>query len=318
MPAAPSHPNEARRLAELRSLHLLDTPAEERFDHVTRLAQRLFDVPYALVTLIDEGRQWLKSVQGDLPRESRRDVAFCAHTILESAALVVPDASRDERFADNPLVSGDPSIRFYAGQPIHGPSGMPLGALCVIDRRPREVTANDLANLRDLTAVVEKEIAAAHLATIDALTGLSNRRGFFLLAEKALEVATREGDVASLLFFDLDGFKAVNDTFGHGTGDEVLIRVARLLEGVFRDSDIVARLGGDEFVVLLGGGSDANRALARLTLALEEFNAERDQAPRVSLSIGRVDHNPAHPETVAHLLATADALMYQAKRSKGA
>lgn len=318
MPAAPSHPEEVRRLAELRSLNLLDTPAEERFDHVTRLAQRLFNVPYALVTLIDEDRQWIKSVQGDLPRETRRDVAFCAHTILESEALVVPDASRDARFSDNPLVTGDPSIRFYAGQPIHGPSGMPLGALCVIDRHPREVTADDLANLRDLAAVVEKEIAAAHLATVDALTGLSNRRGFDFLAEKALDVATREGEVASLLFFDLDGFKAVNDTFGHSTGDEVLVTVARLLEGVFRDSDIVARLGGDEFVVLLGGGSDADRARARLTQALEEYNAERDQAPRISLSVGRVDHDPAHPETVAHLLDSADALMYEAKRSKNA
>ncbi len=320
MLAPPPHPDEARRLAELRSLDLLDTLPEERFDHVTRLAQRVFDVPYALITLIDEDRQWFKSRPDgdDLPDETPRDVAFCAHTILEEEALVVADATRDERFEDNPLVSADPSIRFYAGHPIHGPSGLPLGALCVLDVEPREVSADDLATLRDLAAVVEKEIAATHLATVDALTGLSNRRGFDILAEKALGVATRAGAVSSLLFFDLDGFKAVNDTLGHAAGDEVLVAVARLLSGVFRESDIVARLGGDEFVVLLSAGSDAQRALARHLMALDGANARRPDEVRISLSVGRVDHDPAHPEPLERLLAAADALMYEAKRSRRA
>ncbi len=318
MRAAPPHPDEARRLAELRSLDLLDTSAEERFDHVTRLAQRVFGVPYALITLIDGDRQWFTSRQdqGDLPLETPRDVAFCAHTILGEEALVVTDASRDERFEDNPLVAADPSIRFYAGHPIHGPSGLPLGALCVLDVEPRAVTDDDLASLRDLAAVVEKEIAAAHLATVDALTGLSNRRGFDILAGKALEIATRGGTISSLLYLDLGDFKAVNDTLGHAAGDEVLVTVARLLEGVFRGSDIVARLGGDEFVVLLGGDSDTERALARLLEALDRVNAARPPEVRSSVSVGRVDPDPTHPEPVDRLLAAADALRYQAKRSR--
>lgn len=316
MPEASLHPDERQRLAELRALDLLDTPPEERFDHVTRLAQRFFHVPYAAITLIDENRQWLKSGQGDLAPETSRDVAFCAHTILEEAALVVPDATRDPRFEDNPLVVGDPRIRFYAGYPIHGPSGLPLGALCVIGDEPRQVSGDELATLRDLAEVVEKEIAAAHLATVDALTGLSNRRGFELLAASALAAATRAGQPCSLLFFDLDGFKAVNDTLGHATGDEVLVAFARLLEGVFRDSDIVARLGGDEFVVLLGAGSDATRALERCDAALAAMGDRWPAGARVGVSVGRVDHDPARPEPLEHLVVAADALMYEAKRRR--
>ncbi|MGH7205018.1 MAG: response regulator [Nitrospiraceae bacterium] len=160
-PALP--PDEPKRLAILRELHILDTPAEERFDRITRLAQRLFDVPIVLISLVDATRQWFKSRQGLSVSETARDISFCGHAILHESAMVVPDAQLDPRFADNPLVTGEPHIRFYAGQPLASPDGRKLGALCLIDRRPRQMSASDLQTLRDLTILVQNELHASEL-----------------------------------------------------------------------------------------------------------------------------------------------------------
>lgn len=148
---------EARRLAAVRSLHILDTPAEERFDRFTRIAARLFNVPVSLITLIDEDRQWFKSRVGTDVDETPRNLSFCAHAILEPRPLVVPDALQDERFANNPVVVGPPRVRFYAGVPLHV-SGEAIGTLCLIDIRPREPSAEDLRLLRDLGSLVEAEL----------------------------------------------------------------------------------------------------------------------------------------------------------------
>jgi len=157
---APLPLNEAGRLRALRGLALLDTPAEERFDRITRLAARLFDVPIALVTLVDAERQWFKSKYGIAQAQTPRELAFCAHTILQEDALVVPDALRDDRVADNPLVAGEPRFRFYAGQALAAPDGSRVGTLCVIDHRPRDFGAEDMQVLRDLAALAERELTA--------------------------------------------------------------------------------------------------------------------------------------------------------------
>jgi GAF domain-containing protein len=125
--------NEEHRLATLRSLGILDTSHEERFDRVTRMSKRLFDVPIALVSLVDESRQWFKSSAGLDTLETPRDIAFCGHAILDENIFHVPDATKDPRFADNPLVTGPPDIRFYAGRPLHAPNGDRMGTLCIID-----------------------------------------------------------------------------------------------------------------------------------------------------------------------------------------
>jgi len=115
-PAIPD--NETQRLAALHALDVLDTPPEERFDRITRIAARLMDVPICLVTLVDANRQWFKSCIGLDASETPRDISFCGHAILAPEALVIPDAAADPRFADNPLVAGEPRIRFYAGEPL--------------------------------------------------------------------------------------------------------------------------------------------------------------------------------------------------------
>ena len=150
--------DEEARFSALEDLHVLDTASEERFDRVTRLAKRLFGVPIALVTLLDRDRQWFKSADGfDVP-ETPRSMAVCDTTIRQSATFVVEDLAADPRFADNPLVTGPKRIRFYAGHPLYAPGGQPVGALCLLDRRPREFSQSERDTLRDLAAYVQQEL----------------------------------------------------------------------------------------------------------------------------------------------------------------
>lgn len=243
--------DEQARLETLRSLSILDTPPEERFDRLTRMAKRLFGVPIALVSLVDGNRQWFKSCFGLSVSETSRDISFCGHAILGNDLFIVPDTTTDERFSDNPLVLNDPYIRFYAGCPLRAPNGSKLGTLCIIDRQPRSFGKDELEALIDLASMVERELAAVQMATLDELTAISNRRGFIMLAQHSLHLCIRQKLSASLVFVDLDKFKVINDTFGHAEGDRALIAFAEQMKTTCRDSDIFARLGGDEFAMLL-------------------------------------------------------------------
>ena len=155
--------NETARLNALRTLAILDTPPEERFDRITRLASRLFEVPIVLVSLVDANRQWFKACYGLDSSETGRDISFCGHAILSDNILVIPDAREDERFWDNPLVTGDPFVRFYAGYPLSGPTGHKLGTLCLLDTKPRQFTQADREALTDLAKLVEKELGSADM-----------------------------------------------------------------------------------------------------------------------------------------------------------
>ncbi len=316
MPPAPLPENEVQRLRSLHALDILDTPPEERFDRLTRVARRLFDAPIALMSLVDADRQWFKSRPGlDFP-ESPRDYSFCTHAILGEGVFVVPDALQDDRFRDSPLVTSFPEIRFYAGCPVRAPDGSPLGTLCVIDHEPRDIDDDDVEALRDLAAMAEQELKSITLATIDELTGLSNRRGFDAIAAHTVAVCQRVDRPATLLMFDLNGFKQVNDTLGHAAGDRLLQRFARELVATFRDSDVVARLGGDEFCVLLSGATatDVQRPLSILLDRLEK-SGER---PPVVFSVGAATYDRQKHETVAHLVQEADIAMYRQKRARAA
>src|SRR5690349_5074445 len=155
---APVPPNESSRLRALRSYDILDTLPEEAFDRITGLATKILRAPMALVTFIDGDRQWFKSARGIDGLETSRDVAFCAHAILEEEALVVNDAREDPRFSDNPHVVGAPHVRFYAGAPLRTPDGYTLGSLCVLDTKPRTPSPEDRALLEGLAAIVMDEL----------------------------------------------------------------------------------------------------------------------------------------------------------------
>lgn len=161
MTPAPLPPDEPERLRALRALMLLDTTPEERFDRVVAFAAQEFGCPIALVSLVDEHRQWFKARIGLPVCETARDISFCAHAILDDGLFVVPDAAADPRFADNPLVTGEPHIRFYAGAPLCLPSGHRVGTLCLIDTRPRQLDATEQAILASLRDLVAQELPAA-------------------------------------------------------------------------------------------------------------------------------------------------------------
>lgn len=153
MLSAPIPANEPSRLAALRQLLLLDTPPEQRFDKLVQFAASEFEVPIVLFSLVEHDRQWFKAKVGIQACSTGRDVSFCAHAILQPDLLIIPDATVDERFADNPLVTGAPHIRFYAGAPLILPSGEAIGTLCLIDTKPRHLDEIDrlmLGTVRDL------------------------------------------------------------------------------------------------------------------------------------------------------------------------
>ena len=153
-------PDEDIRLADLRDLSILDTPAEDRFDRITRVAAALADVPIALVSLVDAERQWFKSCVGLDVNETSRELAFCAHVVVSRQPMIVPDTHHDVRFADSPLVIGGPRIRFYAGFPIFHKGGSCMGTLCLIDTRPRQFPESTIQLFKDLARVVEGELNA--------------------------------------------------------------------------------------------------------------------------------------------------------------
>jgi diguanylate cyclase (GGDEF)-like protein len=317
MPPAAKPANEEQRVAALHLLNLLDTPPEERFDRLTRLAKRLFDVPTALVTLIDTNRQWFKSRAGFEATDTPRNTSFCGHAILSDDLLLIDDARNDRRFNDNPFVTGAPYIRFYAGCPLVVNGTNRLGTFCLFDSKPRELDPVEQGLLRDLGQMAQQELLAVQLATTDELTGISNRRGFEVLAQHALNMCKRLGRRASLLFFDLNGFKEINDVYGHAEGDRALVAFADVLLGALRESDVVGRLGGDEFVALLTDSDEdgAARLLDRLREQLDRYNREAARGYDLRCSIGQASFSLDGDASIANMLATADRAMYADKRA---
>jgi diguanylate cyclase (GGDEF)-like protein len=296
------------------------TEPEERFDRITRLAQRVFGTPIATFTLVDSDRQWFKAQVGAAGSENPREISFCAHAILEPQTTVIEDARYDKRFHDNPLVTGDPNIRFYAGHPVAGPGGETVGTLCVIDDKPRRREEFDAEALAEFAAMVEAEVASLSLAIGDELTGLANRRGFEMLGERLQRAAQRLGLPLSALYADLDNMKPINDTYGHDCGDRALIEVAEVLESTLRASDLVARLGGDEFCALLVGAAAeaAPTLISRIDGTLAARNAESDRPWKLSLSVGVSESSPEEETALWDVVAAADAAMFEAKRAKKA
>lgn len=202
---APQLTSEAQRLADLRTLHILDTPPEERFDRIVRLASIVFEVPIVYVAMIDEHRQWFKARRGLPMNETSRDISFCTHVIDEGGPLIVTDASQDLRFAQNPLVTGKPHIRFYAGHPLRGPGGYNIGTFCIADQSPRVLTDQQLEVFKDFAAVAAHELSLVQL--IDVQTELLRTKDALMVAQDQLaeELADAADYVQSLLPARLDG-----------------------------------------------------------------------------------------------------------------
>lgn len=320
MPSSPSSTPEPTRIQALRDLSILDMPPEERFDRLTRLARRLFDVPVALVHLVATDRLWFRppAERRGIRHPEEHDLGYLLHE--EGRLIVIPDTREDERLRDEPLVQRDDGegVRFIAGAPVRAPDGDRLGTLFIMDREPRELDEDDRSLLRDLGDLVEREFATLELATVDELTGLTNRRGFNAVSLHTLALCRRLDRSATLLFFDLDDFKRINDSLGHSAGDDALVAFARDLQETFRDSDVVSRLGGDEFAVLLSGATpeDLRRPLTILAVRVETRNERIPPEARISYSVGVAGYDADVHHDIRDLAADADRLMYTRKREK--
>lgn len=326
--------DEPIRLQALLLTGLLDSATEDRFDRITRLAQRALDMPIVAVSLVDAGRQWFKSIQGLNVCETSRDVSFCGHTINQDDVFLVEDASKDERFHDNPLVTGVPNIAFYAGYPVRTPDGSQVGTLCAIDRKPRHFDEDHIQTLRDLALMVEREIcfgfqdsvqsellsqlsSAERHAMVDPLTRLWNRDGLDFKSRSMIAKCLADGDPMSIMMIDIDCFKQINDSFGHQTGDEVIQEVARRLQNHLRDCDVIGRFGGDEFLIAMNRTkttADTLEIAERILRKMAENPIVVDSYPiEVTLSIGVAFAQKVKGTGVDELIKLADDALYHSK-----
>ena len=317
---APEIPkDEKQRIEKLRALNILNTAAEERFDRLTRLAKSIFKADISIITLVDSDRQWFKSTTAGyaLPAETGRDISFCAHAILGDGTMVVEDASKDARFLDNPLVTDNPKIRFYAGHPLRVNDGSALGTLCILSSEPRHFSAEDLQMLNDLGALAEQEIATVQASTVDELTKIPNQRGFFEHANYSYTTSKRKGVQCSCLLLSLNDFKRIGEKFGQEESRRVLLCFTDLLKEVFRDSDIFGRIDTNEFAVFLLASDDANTkaAVVRLYRAVEACNELDTQAFSIQFSAGHAVALPGTNLNIDDLLALSRERMETDKLS---
>lgn len=224
MKIAPLPQNEQERLLELRKYDILDTESDVVFDNMVQLASYICKTPIAAISLVDENRQWFKAIFGLNAKETSRDVAFCAHTILEEDSLIIENALNDERFFDNPLVTGDPSIRFYAGVPLVTQRGMHLGTLCVIDTEFRQITQEQLSAIKTLAHSV-----MAHLEL-----RLSHKKIRKYVDQLQLSATIFETATENIVVTDANNcFITVNPAFTKTTGytlEEVIGKTPKMLK----------------------------------------------------------------------------------------
>ena len=297
--------NEAARVATLHSLHILDTPRDDRFDRYTRIAARIFDMPIALISLVDESRQWFKSVKGFEGVETPREVSFCAHAILDDDVFEVCNSRQDMRFRDNPLVIQHPHVRYYAGAPLHTPNGHKIGTLCVIDRVPRKLDDEDKRILKDLADMVVDEM----ISYVDPETDLANRHALMITGARLFEHASVDTGLSLLLFDISDTTESTDSHESSLTPGNVF---ADLLRGRFRAAECIAHIGGYRFCVLLKGNQsidevkEANRLCADARKALRKFDRRGYSSPLV----GRVQSDARRHASFDDMLQDADGLYF--------
>ena len=319
--------DEFERLCSLRRRPLLDTPAEERFDRLTRMGQALFGVPMALVSLVDENRQWFKSKQGLAASSTSREVSFCGHTILDDSVMWIEDASEHPDFHDNPLVTGDLHLRFYAGTPLATPEGHRIGTLCILDRKPRARSLRELQALKDLGRLVEAEIAlldtlpqdsplepsplrfapedpADRQPLLDQDTGCWNGQGIREVVSCGLSTCAHTKQSAALLLM-----RAVNASTGQPAelGFEPAERVAQTLRRSVRNYDPVGRLDDSRFLSFLVGYDQAKLETLEDTLRNQMGRDAAFADGSLSLEVGHSIFNPSlHEPDATWMFESAD------------
>ncbi len=268
MLAAPIPENESLRLESLRRMLSSYAPDQEALDRVTRAACRMFGAPIAVISLVDRDRQWFKSCVGLTVHETPRDISFCGHAILQDEMLIVEDALRDPRFADNPMVTEEPKMRFYAGRPLRNSENFKVGALCIIDREPRTLSPEERRMLDDLGTWAEEIFASRQLteardasvaeldearreSMVDPLLQIWNRCAIVDALDREIQRALRHHDPLSVLMVEVDELASIEDRYGPQAADAVLKEAARAISTALRPYDAVGRYGKGAFLVVL-------------------------------------------------------------------
>jgi diguanylate cyclase (GGDEF)-like protein len=322
------------KLANLHSLDAFYTPLEERFERITRLARRALNVPIAAITVVQEDRQWFKSVSGWQVTELPMSRSLCGEVLRDGKQMIVADTFEDLYLMDNPVVTGKPGIRFYAGYPLKDSERKTIGTFCVMDLKPRRPDPNFGTTLADLGEMAQRELLTVELANaqsalaaklgearrqaiFDPLTRLWNRRGAADLLDTTLQEASVHNHSVGICLLDIDNFKQVNDQYGHQIGDQVLRRVASSIVASVRPQDIVCRYGGEEFLVIV---HDINERGCvdigeRICTGMRDLPIQtRDGKVPVTISIGVAMRNRGESITPDELIAVADAALYKSKR----
>ena len=322
----PMPENEAERLASLEGLQIDFAEPAAEIEALCRLAAEIAKAPITLLSLITRDEQrFAVNIGLDGVDRTPRDVAFCAHAIMSDEQMVVPDATKDPRFADNPLVTGAPDIRAYAGTVLQPDPGQRIGTLCVIDRRPRELSHTVLRQL-DVIGSAVSALLAAHRdklelaslarehkadAEVDKLTGLLNQETFW----ERFGDSMFEAPSGTLMVLDVDHFKAVNDACGHPLGDAFLQMVSGALTAALPKDAVIGRIGGDEFAAYLPSmvrERETTRIIGALRDTLRKGAARLDPPQTGEVSIGVAQH-PRHGTVAGELYERADLALYAAK-----
>lgn len=330
------HPRENARLNALQSLQVLNTPIEERFERITRLARKALDVPICAISCIDKESTWFKSIQGLHDCQVDRKVSFCQHTILSNDPLVIEDARLDERFTNSPLVHNDPPFVFYAGVPILSIDGLPIAAFCVVDTKPRSFTNDDLEVLKDCASMAQYELHTAgpnkvqdqliqqvgnswRLSMIDLLTRLWNHDGINTTLGESLTQSFDSKSGLMVMMLDLAGFNEINNTIGRELSDELLQAFAKSLLRAVGEEHIVGRIYNDKFVIIMNTITDIKKAtqtLDQLQSFVDAYPIEGiENRPHLGGSIAAVYVTGPCEYAPQSVYETLDSSMYHAKQT---
>ena len=299
--------NEASRVEALRSLGILDTPREDRFDRYTRITAKAFDVPIALISLVDRDRQWFKSAQGIDANETPRKDSFCGHAILGDGVFEVRDALHDPRFRDNPLVLDAPQIRFYAGAPLESADRYRLGTLCIIDRVPRRLNDDEKTMLRNLADMVSAEMTRF----CDLTTDRTKCAAQTITGAEFFESIPDEPGLSVLLFDIDDVLESHNDS--RTSPGEIF---GELLLDHFPTAKSIAHIGDYHFCVLLKPSKDFDevRAINHVCSAAKGLLCFADGHEKLTPFVGHIHYNPSKYASVNDMVCDADRMFLMHER----
>jgi len=302
--------DEEGRVAALHRYNILGDSAEAGFTEITRLVQMALNVPIAAISLIDHDRQVLKSLRGMAPEHMARSAALGSYVITRHQPFIVPDA------ADDAHLVGIPEIGAYLGVPLTSPDGYNIGVICAMDTMPRDFDAEQVAMLIEFAKLVMEQVELRQIGERDALTGALTRRGFYQEVEREFVRASRYDRPTSLLFFDIDHFRKINDAFGHEAGDEAIQALAGKCIEVSRQTDSFGRIGGQEFAFLLPetNAAEAMQCAERMREVVEKVRFRTPAGVMsVTASFGVSTLSPGFVNA-AQWFAETDVALYEAKR----